>query len=288
MPGGIPEKGAWGSPFRGTVGSKNRPSLRMRNCGERRTMRHSYIDRPRRLPAPRAGRLRRTRFAPVALALPLVTLMWLTIGLPIFAEVSVAGGGDGRARDVAFGAEIANRGSGGGNGGRNAKRRGRHSGGGNREAPNRARDQAHPRAGADQRLRGDRLSHGSGGKDHGRGAVSGTDPAHSSPVNPNHHSSEHLRDGSSRAAASSSASPASASSASAASSASSAASSASCDRASPSASRLVLRHRLAHPHPRLRLPDRLLHLHRHLRLHLRLLRGRRLLDRRRLLHPHRP
>ena len=50
-------------------------------------MRH-YIDRPRRLPAPRVGRLRRTRFAPVALALPLVTVMWLTIGLPIFAELS--------------------------------------------------------------------------------------------------------------------------------------------------------------------------------------------------------
>ena len=79
---------------------------------------HSYIDRPRRLPAPRAVLLRRTRFAPVALALPLVTLMWLTIGLPIFAELSSAGSGNGRARDVTFHSEINGDGSGGGSGGR--------------------------------------------------------------------------------------------------------------------------------------------------------------------------
>jgi hypothetical protein len=79
-------------------------------------MRH-YIDRPRRLSAPRVGRLRRTRFAPVALALPLVTLMWLTIGLPIFAELSTAGSGNGRARDVTFRSEIAGDGSGGDRGG---------------------------------------------------------------------------------------------------------------------------------------------------------------------------
>ena len=186
-------------------------------------MRHSYIDRPRRLPAPRAGRLRRTRFAPVALALPLVTLMWLTIGLPIFAEVSVAGGGDGRARDVAFGAEIANRGSGGGNGGRNA----------NGAADTVVAATVRPRIVREIRLIRERAlisasagtgsPHRSGGKDHGRGAVSGTDPAHSSPVNPSTHSSEHLRDGSSRSGSS----PASSSPA---------ASSASCDRASPSAS----------------------------------------------------
>lgn len=75
-------------------------------------MRHSYIARPRRLPAPRAVLLRRTRFAPVALALPLVTLMWLTIGLPIFAELSSAGGGNGPALDVVFGSTIAAGGSG--------------------------------------------------------------------------------------------------------------------------------------------------------------------------------
>ena len=63
-------------------------------------MRHSYIDRPRRLPAPRAVLLRRTRLAPFGLALALVTLMWLTIGLPIFAELSSAGSGNGRARDI--------------------------------------------------------------------------------------------------------------------------------------------------------------------------------------------
>ena len=72
-----------------------------------------YIDRPRRLPAPRAVLLRRTRLAPVALALPLVTLMWLTIGLPIFAELSSAGSADGVARDVVFGSAIAGSGTGG-------------------------------------------------------------------------------------------------------------------------------------------------------------------------------
>src|SRR6476659_1534508 len=150
----------------------------MRNCGERRTMRHSYIGRPRRLPVPRAGRLRRTRFAPVALALPLVTLMWLTIGLPIFAEVSVAGGGDGRARDVAFGAEIADRGSGGGNGGRNA----------NGAADTVVAATVRPRIVREIRLIRERAlisaSTGTGspgGKDHGRGPVTGTDPAHPSP-----------------------------------------------------------------------------------------------------------
>jgi hypothetical protein len=71
-----------------------------------------YIDRPRRLPAPRAVLLRRTRLAPVALALPLVTLMWLTIGLPIFAELSSAGSADGVARDVVFGSAIAGSGTG--------------------------------------------------------------------------------------------------------------------------------------------------------------------------------
>ena len=144
-------------------------------------MRHSYIDRPRRLPAPRAGRLRRTRFAPVAFALPLVTLMWLTIGLPIFAEVSVAGGGDGRARDVAFGAEIANRGSGGGNGDRNA----------NGAADTVVAATVRPRIVREIRLIRERAlisasagtgsPHGSGGKDDGRGAVAGTDPAHPAP-----------------------------------------------------------------------------------------------------------
>src|SRR4029450_3331979 len=77
-------------------------------------MRHTYIDRPRRLPAPRAVLFRRARFAPVALALPLVTLMWLTIGLPIFAELSSAGGGPSGGAGGIFGSASAGTAGGGG------------------------------------------------------------------------------------------------------------------------------------------------------------------------------
>ena len=78
-------------------------------------MRRSYIDGPRRLPTPR-GVLRRTRLAPVLIALPLVALLWLTIGLPIFAELSGTSGGGGALQDVFFDTEAsAAPGGGGGN-----------------------------------------------------------------------------------------------------------------------------------------------------------------------------
>jgi hypothetical protein len=46
----------------------------------------------------------RSRLAPLAIALPLVMGLWLTIGLPILAEVSGTAGGGGPMRDFLFGA----------------------------------------------------------------------------------------------------------------------------------------------------------------------------------------
>ena len=146
---------------------------------------HSYIDRPRRLPPPRAGRLRRTRFAPVLFALPLVTLMWLTIGLPIFAELSSTGSGNGRARDVSFSTGVNGNGSGGGNGGR--------SGDGVPQTV--AAATVSPRIVREVRLIRERLlvsasggngsSRHSGGKSGGRGAVLISAPVHPSATVPN-------------------------------------------------------------------------------------------------------
>src|SRR5262249_22484653 len=76
-------------------------------------MRRSYIDRPRRLPTPR-GVARRSRLAPVLLALPLVTALWLTIGLPVFAELSGTSGGGGTMRDFFFDADATGGARGGG------------------------------------------------------------------------------------------------------------------------------------------------------------------------------
>src|SRR6266536_401235 len=61
--------------------------------------------RPRRLPAPRAVLFARTRVAPVAFALPLVALLWLTIGLPIFAQLSSATGSGGSTHELFFQAD---------------------------------------------------------------------------------------------------------------------------------------------------------------------------------------
>src|SRR6187431_123991 len=118
-----PHKGMRAFPFSGEIPSPW-PTYASSALRQRKYMRHFYIDGPRRLPAPRAVLLRRTRFAPVALALPLVTLMWLTIGLPIFAELSSPGGQDTGSRDVVFGSGIPGRAAGGG-----SMPRGHNSGG---------------------------------------------------------------------------------------------------------------------------------------------------------------
>src|SRR6185312_14094753 len=65
-------------------------------------MRRSYIDLPKRLPGPRKARLR-ARLLPVAIALPLVIVLWLTIGLPMLAVLSRADAGSRHAREILFG-----------------------------------------------------------------------------------------------------------------------------------------------------------------------------------------
>lgn len=57
----------------------------------------------------------RSRFVPLAIALPLMLGLWLTIGLPIFAELSGAAGGNDAMRDFLFDAGAS--GATGGNGG---------------------------------------------------------------------------------------------------------------------------------------------------------------------------
>ena len=78
-------------------------------------MRHSYIDRPRRIRAPRATPPSRTRFLPAVVALPVVAVLWVTVGLPVLSQVTGAGGSNRLARSVVFAAQAA--GSGGGAGG---------------------------------------------------------------------------------------------------------------------------------------------------------------------------
>jgi hypothetical protein len=78
-------------------------------------LRHSYIDRPRRIRAPRATPPSRTRFLPAVVALPVVAILWVTVGLPVLSQVTGAGGSNRLARSVVFAAQAA--GSGGGPGG---------------------------------------------------------------------------------------------------------------------------------------------------------------------------
>jgi hypothetical protein len=78
-------------------------------------LRHSYIDRPRRIRAPRATPPSRTRFLPAVVALPVVAVLWVTVGLPVLSQVTGAGGGNRLARSVVFGAQAT--GTGGGTGG---------------------------------------------------------------------------------------------------------------------------------------------------------------------------
>ena len=78
-------------------------------------MRHSYIDRPRRIRAPRATPPSRTRFLPAVVALPVVAVLWVTVGLPVLSQVTGAGGSNRLARSVVFAAQAT--GTGGGTGG---------------------------------------------------------------------------------------------------------------------------------------------------------------------------
>src|SRR6478609_4055608 len=64
-------------------------------------MRH-YVDLPRRLPSARSIARTRSRALPILLALPLVAILWVTIGLPIISTATTTSISDRRARDVVF------------------------------------------------------------------------------------------------------------------------------------------------------------------------------------------
>ena len=68
-------------------------------------MRRSYIDRPRRIRAPRATARSRPRFVPVLLAGPIVVVLWVTIGLPMLSQLTSAAGVNRLARKVVFEAQ---------------------------------------------------------------------------------------------------------------------------------------------------------------------------------------
>src|SRR6266487_3827336 len=71
-------------------------------------MRHSRVEKPRRLRPARAVLRARSRALPFALAIPLVALAWLTIGLPVLANLtSASGSGNRRARNTVFVATAA-------------------------------------------------------------------------------------------------------------------------------------------------------------------------------------
>jgi hypothetical protein len=76
-------------------------------------MRRSYIDRPKRIRAPRATTPRaRSRFLPIVFALPFVAALWVTIGLPMLSQLTSAAGSNRLARKVVF--ETQGSGPGGG------------------------------------------------------------------------------------------------------------------------------------------------------------------------------
>src|SRR5919204_644143 len=79
-------------------------------------MRH-YVDPPRRLPSARSIARTRSRALPVLLALPLVAVLWVTIGLPILSDATTSTVTDRRARDAFF--QPQGSGSGGSRGGGN-------------------------------------------------------------------------------------------------------------------------------------------------------------------------
>ena len=80
-------------------------------------MRHSYINRPRRIRAPRATTRAHTRFLPAVAALPVVGVLWVTVGLPVLSQVTGAGSSKRLARDVVFAAQVGRGGGAGGNSG---------------------------------------------------------------------------------------------------------------------------------------------------------------------------
>ena len=65
-------------------------------------MRRSYIDLPKRLPGAKRSLRSRGRLLPILVAVPLVVVLWLTIGLPVLAVVSHADSGIRSARQVFF------------------------------------------------------------------------------------------------------------------------------------------------------------------------------------------
>src|ERR1051326_6044707 len=68
-------------------------------------MRH-YVELPRRLPSARKIARTRSRALPVLLALPLVAVLWITIGLPILSDATTeSAGGNSRARNAYFRAQ---------------------------------------------------------------------------------------------------------------------------------------------------------------------------------------
>src|SRR5690242_17772193 len=62
-------------------------------------MRH-YVELPRRLPSARSIARTRSRALPVLLALPLVALLWITIGLPMLSDATTASASDLRTRET--------------------------------------------------------------------------------------------------------------------------------------------------------------------------------------------
>src|SRR6266516_2757398 len=64
-------------------------------------MRH-YVELPKRLPSARKLARTRSRALPVLLALPLVGVLWVTIGLPILSDATTGAVSNRRARDVSF------------------------------------------------------------------------------------------------------------------------------------------------------------------------------------------
>src|SRR5213078_1300388 len=67
----------------------------------RRNMRH-YVDPPRRLPSARTLARTRSRALPIVIALPLVAILWVTIGLPIISTATGSTFSNRRARNLVF------------------------------------------------------------------------------------------------------------------------------------------------------------------------------------------